>query len=150
MIPGSGTLQIDPLVAIGYDYNSCGTNSPNFSSVLLPSGVGDGQFNVSFNGQNFVVAGGTRFNIAAQTGGVGVCAFRVTGIELTAGINPSDPLGFITDVGFTGAGTFSGFMRAIVDDLGPTPGVLPEPGTLALGAGLVAAIAAIRRRRVSA
>src|SRR5205814_2644379 len=77
---------IDPLVAIGYDY-ATGAGDPNFASVLLPTGIGDNQFDLFlWNGTSFFdsginLAGGVQFFFDA----LGVDRFEIRGIETSAG-----------------------------------------------------------------
>lgn len=126
--PNSITF-IDPLIATGYNY-AIGAGDPNFASVLLPY-VGDDIFTLSFlNGgvtETDIVNAGVQFFF--PTGGVS--AFGVNGIELSAGLDPTNPLSFITGLTFTAAGNFTGTMTAVTQ-------VVPEPASLALlGVGLV-------------
>jgi hypothetical protein len=132
---GSQTIYIDPLVATGYDYE-IGAGNPNFRSVLLPAGIGDGFYDLLANGQTYHIAGGTSFDFGAT----GVSAFRVTGIELDAGLVPTDPTAFVTGVSFTADGAFTGTMIPLVASV-------PEPQTFALMlAGLGLIVACARRR----
>lgn len=123
--PDSVTF-IDPLVAIGYDY-ATGAGDPNFASVLLPD-VGDGVFLLEFE------AGGQLVHTTLDDGVQfffpqgGVDAFRVGGIELSAGLDPSDVTAFITGLSFVAEGHFTGTMTPITAEVAP----VPEPATVAL------------------
>jgi hypothetical protein len=128
---------IDPIVAIGYDYIV--NSGPNFQTVLLPTGIGDDLYELIFNGTSQQVAGGVAFDFGLG----GVSSFRVLGIETAAGLDPNDPLAFVTGLTFAGAGTVNMSMNPITYD---TDGQVPEPAALALlGLGL-AGIASMRRR----
>lgn len=138
---GTNLIYIDPLVAVGYDYAK-GAGNPNFASVLLPGGIGDGLYDVTFGGQTFHVQGGESFSFGAG----GTAAFRVTGIETSAGLVPEDPTAFMTGVSFVDAGQFTGTMIPITELV--TVGAIPEPETYALMlAGLGVIGWAARRRR---
>ena len=67
---------------------------------------------------------GERFDF---TGG-GVDRFRVLGIEPSAGLDPTDVQAFVTEIGFTGNGRFTGRMTPITTNFTP----VPEPSSLAL------------------
>ncbi len=135
---------IDPDVAIGYDY-AVKTGDPFFQSVILPTDIGDGKYQLDY------VYGGMAFS-AALDGGIeysfgdgGVAAFRVTGIEVSAALDPNDGGAFQTTVTFASDGVFAGTMT-------PITVAVPEPGTwsmLAMGIGMVGAVATGRRARQS-
>lgn len=130
---------IDPIVAVGFDYRT-EAGDPNFASVTLPAGVGDGRYDLwLWDGTQWVDAGqsltgGESFSFGAA----GVAQFRITGIEPSAGLNPV-ALNFVTGLTFTGDGQFNGSMTPLVAQ------VVPEPATpLMLLAGL--ALLAVRGR----
>jgi hypothetical protein len=133
---------IDPLVAIGYDY-AIGAGDPNFASVLLPD-VGDGEFTLDyvFNGQSVHTSLADGIQFFFPQGGVG--AFRVGGIELSAGLDPADASSFITGLTFAANGHFTGTMTPITVDV-PAVGAVPEPSTWALVIVGVAGLLARRR-----
>lgn len=114
---------IDPLLAVGYDYQT-GQGNPNFRTMLLPTGVGDSMYELYLwqNGQWVKVAdvqGGQEYDF----GDGGVDRFRILGIETSAGLEPDNPTAFITGLTFVGEGVFSGTMTAITVNV-------PEPGSL--------------------
>lgn len=123
--PEETMLFFDPASAVGYDYAVSGAN---FASVLLPS-VGDANYVLYlWDGDEFVydqaVVGGQEHTFAPG----GVERFRIAGIEAEAGLDPNDPLAFLTGLTFTESGPLDVTMKALV----------PEPGswlllTLAMG-----------------
>lgn len=132
-------IALDPVVAIGYEYQ-IGSGDPLFQSVELPN-IGDGFFDLYlFDGTDWVfeqvLSSGSQYFFD----GAGVDRFRVLGIEASAGLDPTDTTAFITTLTFAGSGRFTGTMTPLTTNV-------PEPGTIALlGLGL-ATLAASRRRR---
>lgn len=137
---------IDPLLAIGYDYAIGNAADPLFKSVVLPTGIGDGLYDIYiWNGSEYVIfvsgaQGGQSydFNLDPDADVEGVDRFRVLGIELAAGLDPADATAFITGLTFTADGVFRGTMQAITVSV-------PEPSTLALLA--LGALGVLRRKR---
>lgn len=125
---------IDPIVAIGYDYII--NLGPLFQTVLLPN-IGDGLYDLYlWDGLAWVFDQVLTQGITHDFGPGGVGLFRILGIEISAGLDPNDPLAFVTGLTFAGAGTVNMSMNPITFDTGP--GVIPEPSTFVLiGAGLV-------------
>lgn len=132
---------IDPAVATGYIYDT-GTGDPNFASVILPD-VGGGVFELSFLSTEVTLDAGQQFFF--PTGGVS--EFEVTGIDPAAGLDPANTSAFVTGLTFVSAGSFTGTMTPITEDVT----AVPEPGSLALfGTALIGFGAARRRRRKAA
>ncbi|MDO9596207.1 MAG: PEP-CTERM sorting domain-containing protein [Azoarcus sp.] len=124
------TILIDPVVAIGYDYQ-IGEGDPLFASVTLPD-VGDGLYELwlyslaldDYFLQTDALAAGFEYFFA----GSGVDRFRVLGIETSAGLDPGDGTAFVTALTFAGDGRFTGTMTPIVIEVAS----VPEPPVLAL------------------
>lgn len=154
----------DPEVAIAYDYAIDGEAA--FGWVMVPGSLADlaladGKFTLafSFDGREFLeelVAGMPYdFPFDAERN-LWVRSFRIGGIDPEAGVDPRDPLAFVTVVSFLDTtGEQAGFrfvMEPVVAHL-PAPGAepVPEPGTLALIAvGLLALVAARGRAATTA
>ena len=103
---------IDPPVAVGYDYDT-GKGDPNFASVRLPIGIGDGVYRVKVGGRKFTLAGGDLLDFRANGFPDGVNAFRVGCIEVAAGLDPANAEAFPTELTFVAAGTFTGTMKPL-------------------------------------
>lgn len=130
VVPGV-LYYIDPEVAVGYDY-AIGAGDPNFKTVVLPTNIGDGIYDIWGTDANGIavlladdIAGGAMFDFGVD----GVGFFRVTGIETSAAIDPANTTAFITGLTFTGAGKFTGTQTPIVVNV---PGQIPEAPTLPL------------------
>lgn len=115
------TYNIDPASAIGYIFQT-GAGNPNFASVTLPTGNSGLYELLLWNGSAWVLdttlAGGKLFNF----GGTGVSEFEVLGIN--PGVDPNNPVAFITALTFEGAGNFTGTMTPVT--------AVPESATWAM------------------
>jgi len=98
----------DPEVAVGYEYRV--TSGPNFAQLFLPAGFLDGQYmleildptHANFGAILPVIGDGSLLSF--DFGILGVNAFRITGIEIGAGIDPLDFNGFPTGLSFVSGG----------------------------------------------
>ena len=136
-------IALDPIAAIGYDYQ-IGAGDPLFASVELPD-IGDGLFDLYlFSGTDWifdrVLSASEEFFFA----GSGVDRFRILGIEEDAGLDPLHTTAFITNVTFAGDGRFNGTMTPIPSTISSP---VPETTTLAIfSLGLIGIF--ISRRRI--
>ncbi len=125
---------IDPEVAVGYDYAVL--SGPNIASILLPENIGDGSYDLYvWDAIDYVflasVIGGETYAFDSE----GVNRLRVLGIEVDAGLDPSNPTAFITGLTFTAAGAVNLTQTPIVSQVPlPAPAVLLLSGLLGIGA----------------
>ena len=134
---------IDPLVAIGYDYQ-IGLGDPNFASVVLPTGIGDDLYELwLWDGSKYNFSKTLTGGVAHLFDGLGVDRFRILGIEVSALLDPLNSLAFITGLTFLSDGTFNGTMTAITADI-PLPAALP---LFATGLGVLGWLAHRRKRK---
>jgi hypothetical protein len=146
VVTAGKTYYIDPPVAVGYDYRKA-VGNPSFRSVVLPDGVGDDRFDIfaldAFN-QPVLLAKDWLAGSVFDFGVAGVNAFRIGGIEATAGLDPANVTAFVTGVSFISDGLFTGTQTPIVLDVA----AIPEPQTYALLLlGLGAVVYRSRRAR---
>ncbi|MEO8311405.1 MAG: PEP-CTERM sorting domain-containing protein [Caldimonas sp.] len=132
---------IDPLVAVGYHYLT-GAGNPNFQSVLLPD-VGDGLYALTFVDGLGSHTVSLAHDLQYFFGAGGVSDFTVSGIETSAGLDPSNPTAFITGLTFAATGDFTGTMTPLT----ALVVAVPEPETYALLIAGMALIGVARRRR---
>ena len=112
---------LDPEVAVGYRY-ATGVGNPAFTSVRLPTGIGDGSYLLLAGTRAFVLRAGQAFSFADNGFPGGVTSFRVMGIETGAALDPSSPRAFVTEVTYAADGRFTGTMEPLgvgdeIDDL---------------------------------
>jgi len=143
------TYYIDPAVATGYDYKT-GTGDPNFRSVVLPMGIGDGLFDIfGFNSLNQTILlahdwlAGSVFDFGLD----GVSAFRIGGIEPSANLDPANVTAFVTGLTFVADGFFTGTQTPLAINVA----AVPEPESILLVlSGLIAISFAMRLKSVLA
>ncbi|MFN9175919.1 MAG: PEP-CTERM sorting domain-containing protein [Synechocystis sp.] len=122
---------INPDIAVGYVYQVSGVD---FTEVLLPN-VGDNSYNLlldnsggscsGFSPSGDILTGGIAFNFASPTP-----CFAVDGIEVSAALDPTNPLAFVTGLKVNDTGVYSFTQTPIVEN---SDVLVPEPLTL-LGA----------------
>jgi hypothetical protein len=118
------SVNLDPAAALGYIF-SIGDSGPNFATVKLPDlGLSHPYGLYVWNGSGFVFAADLLANTLFDFGPGGVSKFEVLGIDPSLGLDPNNSTAFVTQVTFTGDGTFTGTMTAI--------SAVPEPSTWAM------------------
>jgi PEP-CTERM motif len=124
VLPGV-TYHIDPSIATGYIYN-IGAGNPNFASVSLPDIGNSGPYSLLlWNGTSWVLDTTLAANMLFNFGPTGVNEFEVLGIDPSLGLDPNNPVAFVTALTFEGTGTFTGTMTPVTSDV-------PEPSTWAM------------------
>lgn len=138
-------IWIDPVISVGYTYEVTGAE---FFSVTAPSlaAVADTDgYIVTVGASSFALASG-----ASMMFGAGVTSFTITGIDPLLGLDPSNPLAFVTGVALTNlSGLATVTMSPITVDT--TPSAVPLPASfLLLGAGLFGLGAMRRKAKIAA
>lgn len=108
-------VYIDPVMAIGYDYESA---SIAFRSVLIPGALpgGDDTFELLFGTYAFTLTAGIEFDFTSFDPD-GIFEFSIRGIDPGELLDPSDPTAFVTGVTF---------MEAGISEVIMTPVTVPE------------------------
>lgn len=144
------TVFIDPLVAIGYDYEV--VSGPNILSALFPELNDPDGYEIYLlsdllNPIATGVMGGTVFNFGPD----GVTGFALRGIDVNLGLDPENATAFVTGLTFnitSGSSTIQMSQKPVSVDV---PGsAVPEPETWAMMIGGFAIVGAAMRRRRSA
>ena len=114
----------DPPVAVGYTY-AVDTAGPAFRGVVVPAPLanGDEEFTVEFDGFSEPMRAGQPFDFTAQAPS-GVSSFRITGIDTSEALDPSDATAFVTGIFYmdTTSTDFVMTMVPIVEDTTDTDG----------------------------
>lgn len=137
---------IDPIVAVGYDYIV--NSGPNIASVIIPNDFTvDGSYDLSFGGLSFELLPNVEFDFTSEVAG-GVSSFTIEGIDAGLGLDPLDPLAFVTGLSFVDGGLVQLSQIPILFDTdggGGTDPTTPEPSLL-LGLLAVGGFGAMSRR----
>jgi len=117
---------IDPLVAIGYDYAV--TGGPLFYDVQAPSGINPSNtFDLIYGTTNVLITGGIPYIFTTPQS-----SFRIQGIDVAANLDPTNPLAFVTGLGFDIAGNVTVTQTPITTNTSSVPGPLPVLGVAAV------------------
>ncbi len=138
-------ILLDPAVAVGFIYQ-IGAGDPNFASVELPDIGNPNPYDLYlWNGTSFVfdttIDPNTLFDFAAA----GVGEFEILGIAPSVALDPSNSTDFVTQLTFTGSGSFTGTMTPITEEVA----AVPEPGSIVLLASGLLGLLLLRRRAAS-
>ncbi len=120
------TYQIDPQVAVGYDYE-VGATDPGFKSVTLPD-IGDGEYELVLFRSNTPYRTGVKIHASDEfsfvdrlkwfgVGAQGLKKFRIIGIERSANVDPNSATAFVTGVSFVADGRFTGTQKPIAVEI---------------------------------
>ena len=123
-------VNLDPDVATGYEFDI--VSGPGlFESILLPSVGADTDFLVQAGTCEFTATAGTLYNFVTECG-TSVAIFNVSDIDAAEGLDPTDPMAFVTQVTFSAPGTYDVTMTPQTVWVPGANASVPEPATLAL------------------
>ena len=93
----------DPPAATGYAFTMDEPFATLFEAVLIPAPLpnGDAEFLVEYNGSSQPLSAGEPFDFVQHTG-AGVNEFRITGIDESEALDPTDVRAFVTGLTFAG------------------------------------------------
>lgn len=125
---------IDPEVATGYNYFV--NSGSNISSVQISTDAGDGVYDLFLpNGTGGFVDSGTDISTNdifdfTSLFSEGVNAFSIRGIEVDAGLDPEDPLAFVTGLTFVDTGFVNMSQNPIVENTDDPTTPVPESNSI--------------------
>ncbi|MCB1876041.1 MAG: hypothetical protein KDH88_08710 [Chromatiales bacterium] len=129
-IGGIFPIFVDPVVAVGYDYDF--TGGPNAASVIIPGALpnGDTEFDLLVPGfGTFTLTAGVSFDFTALDP-LGIAEFSISGIDTSELLDPTDPTAFVTGLTYV-AGGVSNLTMTPITTFVPSAGV-PVPSILSL------------------
>lgn len=98
---GGTRAYYDPPLAVGYEYAMNSSSVATFESVLIPVALpgGDDTFTVEYEGFSEPLHAGIVYDFTSNVPG-GVRRFRITGIDISEELDPTDPTAFVTGLTF--------------------------------------------------
>ena len=144
---GGAPVYIDPEIAVGYDYH-VGAGSPLIASAVFPT-IGSSHYSVYALGDLSTllfsnIVGGQVIDFTSLAGYAnGIAGFSLRGVDVGAGLDPTNDQAFVTGLTFVGNGRVSITQTPFTETVG-----VPEPSTWALLlTGFAGLGVGLRRRR---